>query len=665
MIMALRVADGAIFLNLHRLTMNLRKWQEQAIRLCIPEFLENNRKLFVIEACTGSGKSLCSATAALQLVERGKADLVVVLTPNCGTRVGWKKTFEKLSLNGKRVNVTDDTNFPHDTDVWVSTYQGYNKVEEALHARPVSGIVAIVDEFHHAEQTAQWGLAVDKLVGLSEHSIFLSGTPWKREGKIAVLYGSQNIHGEDYYQEDGRIKADYVYSYEKDLREPSTRGTVPVKFKFWGSRYRSPDGRVCEFHEDLPSFPSSKWSTIEEWETWAKKCDTPLGRHLHFDIKRQSPSDNETVRRIIDESLALLSRTRRQIELACECKNMSVLLCVAKSVNEARCIADYIQELRPGYRVSVVVSDDNNGAKKLAKIAKQCRENAADKPDVIVSVGMISEGVDIPQIKVVAYLSAIMTVLHFVQVVGRAVRRIPFNTHNRQYADARTSDTIAYVVVPAHPKLRYIARNIEKQVQDACGELTEISEGGSESKELASDKKQEHGTVTSSETSVGVFRGSEDYSQWHEIVEAMLVHERAAECFVDSHWTEHILSLFLRGNKEAEAYAIDQINARCKCLGVTPEQLTNQMEEEIETVLSYEEELQRLGEKAVYWTNLIRFKVDKYRDIEDNDLAFRKVRGDINRLAGLKTAGVTFPKASLEQKREWVKKAQEMAEGFA
>lgn len=663
--MVWRVADGAIFLNLHRLIMNLRKWQEQAIRLCIPEFLENNRKLFVIEACTGSGKSLCSASAALQLVERGKADLIVVLTPNCGTRVGWKKTFEKLSLDGRRVNVTDDTNFPHDTDVWVSTYQGYNKVEEALLSRPVSGIIAIIDEFHHAEQTAQWGLAVDKLVEMSEHAIFLSGTPWKREGKIAVLYGSQNIHGEDYYQEDGRIAADYVYSYDKDLREPSTRGTVPVKFKFWGSRYRSPDGKVCEFHEDLPKFPSAKWQTIEEWEEWAKRCDTPLGRHLHFDVETQSPSKNETVRRIIDESLTLLSRTRKQIELSCERKNMSILLCVAKSVKEARRIADYIQELRPGYRVSVVVSDDNNGAKKLEKIAKQCRENAADKPDVIVSVGMISEGVDIPQIKVVAYLSAIMTVLHFVQVVGRAIRRIPLNAHNRQYADLLISDTIAYVVAPAHPKLRYIARNIERQVQDACGDLLESLEGGNESKEPANDKKRELGTVTSSETSVGVFRGSEDYSQWHEVIEAMRVHERAAECFVDSHWTEHVLGLFLRGDEDAESYAIHQISERCKCLGVTPEQLTSQMEEEIETVLSYEEELKRLGERAVYWTNLIRFKVDKYRAIDDNDLAFRKVRGDINRLAGLKTAGVTFPKASLEQKRAWVKKAEEIAEGVA
>lgn len=636
--------------------MNLRKWQQEAINTCLPEFAKG-RKLFVIEACTGSGKSLCSATAALKLLQDGKADLIIVLTPNCGTRLGWKKTFDSLRLNGHRVNVTDDTNFPVDTNVWVSTYAGYAKVEEALHNRPVSGIIVIIDEFHHPADTAEWGNAVDKIVALSDHAIFLSGTPWKREGKIAVLCDQKNIHGDDYYQEEGRIRADFVYDYAADLRETKTRGTVPVKFKFWDSRWRSSDGKISELHKDLPSFPNEQWQTVQEWEDWAKKCDKPLGRHLHFDLDKESPGDNKTIRRVIDESLSLLSKTRKDIQSSCGQQNASVMLCVAKGMKDARKIAEYIQEIRPSYRVSVVVSDDNNGAKKLEKIAKQCKENAADKPDVIVSVGMISEGVDIPQIKVVAYLSAILTVLYFIQVVGRAIRRIPIG--KGEYADHILSDTVAYVVAPAHPKLRYIARNIEKQVQDACGNLQEQSATETLGKESA-EKKQVTGTVTSGENSIGVFRGSEDFSRWHEIVEAMKDHENAADCYIDSHWSEHILSLFLRGDKKAEDHAVAEIYSRCECLGVSPEELITKLEDETNPPLSYEEEQKRLSEKAIYWTNIIRFR-GEYRQIEDNDVAFRKVRGEINRLAGLKTAGVTFSKASIEQRRQWVKIAEEVA----
>jgi len=650
--------DGAISLNLHRLIMNLRKWQQQAINACLPQFAKG-RKLFVIEACTGSGKSLCSATTALKLLEDGKADLIVVLTPNCGTRVGWKKTFDGLRLNGKRVNVTDNSDFPIDANVWVSTYAGYSKVEEALHNRPVSGIIAIIDEFHHPADTAEWGNAVDRLIALCEHGIFLSGTPWKREGKIAVLCDQKNIHGENYYQDDGRIRADFVYDYAEDLREPRTRGTVPVKFKFWDSFWRSADGKTSELHKDLPSFPCDEWETIEQWEEWAQKCDKPLGRHLHFDLDSESPGQNETIRRVIDEALTLLSKSRGEIERSCRQRNASVMLCVAKGMKDARRIAEYIQELRPDYRVSVVVSDDNNGAKKLEKIARQCKENAADKPDVIVSVGMISEGVDIPQIKVVAYLSAILTVLYFIQVVGRAIRRIPIGKD--QYADTKPSDNIAYVVAPAHPKLRYIAHNIEKQVKDACGDY--VNEGGSG--ESAPQRKKLSGIVTSGENSVGVYRGSENASDWHEIIEAMKAHENAATCYIDSHWAEHVLGLFLRGEKEAENHAISEIESRCKCLGVSVNELSLEIEdEESPAAPSYEDDMKRQSEKAIYYTNLIRFK-GKYREIEDNDIAFRKVRGEINRLAGLKTAGITFSKASLEQRKHWVEVAKELAEGMA
>jgi superfamily II DNA or RNA helicase len=648
--------DGAISLNLHRLIMKLRKWQQDAINVCLPQFAKG-RKLFVIEGCTGSGKTLCSATAAINRIETSSADLIVVLTPNCGTRIGWKKAFESLRLNGNRVNVTDDVNFPLDANVWVSTYAGYSRVEEALCNRPVSGVIAIIDEFHHPADTAEWGNAVDRLVSLCDHAIFLSGTPWKRDGKIAVLCGEKNIHGDSYYQEEGRIKADFVYDYAADLREPKTRGTVPVKFKFWDSFWKSPDGKVCEIYKDLPKFPSDEWETIEEWEEWAKKCDKPLGRHLHFDLDTQSPGENQTIRRVIDEALSLLPKTRTDIERSCGQKSASVMLCVAKSMSDARKIAEYIQEIRPSYRVSVVVSDDNNGAKKLEKIAKQCKENAADKPDVIVSVGMISEGVDIPQIKVVAYLSAILTVLYFIQVVGRAIRRIP--TGKGEYADTIPSDTVAYVVAPAHPKLRYIARNIEKQVEDACGEMLERSAAESLQKE-SSKKQQIAGTVTSGENSIGVFRGSEDFSQWHEIVETMKTHENAADCYIDSHWAEHILGLFLRGESKAEDYAIADINAKCRCLGVSVEELSVKLEDEVDPPLPYEEEQKRLSEKAIYWTNIIRFR-GEYRLIEDNDVAFRKVRGEINRLAGLRAAGVTFSKASVEQRRQWVKVAEEIA----
>jgi hypothetical protein len=143
------------------------------------------------------------------------------------------------------------------------------------------------------------------------------------------------------------------------------------------------------------------------------------------------------------------------------------------------------------------------------------------------------------------------------------------------------------------------------------------------------------------------------------------VHENAADCYIDSHWSEHILSLFLRGEERAEQHAISEIEAKCRCLGVSVDELSLQIEdEESPAAPSYEEDMKRQSEKAIYFTNLIRFG-GRYREIEDNDTAFRKVRGDINRLAGLKAAGITFSRASLEQRKHWVKVAEELSKEVA
>jgi superfamily II DNA or RNA helicase len=656
------VADGAISLNLHRLTMNLRKWQEQAVLACVKRF--ETHKFFMIEACPGAGKSFCSSQVALRLLERNAIDLVVILSPSCGTRLTWRKTFESELLNGRRIGVTEGPVFPVDTEVWSSTYAGYDNVEKALHERPTSGIFAIIDEVHHAEESAEWGRAVDRLVSLSDYALFLSGTPWRREGRIAQLCTEENSHRRPYYGEDNRIAADYVYDYGQDLRNKVSRATVPVKFYFWDSFWQSSDGRKEEkLLKDLPSFPFANFETENDWYEWAKNCDTPLGKHLHFDPPAETPEVNKLLKNILDESLNLLYMSRRQAELSCRAKNLTVLLCVAKSIKEARAIADYIQDCNPSYKVAVVVSDDSNGAAKLERITKQCQENSPDKPDVIVSVGMVSEGVDIPQIKVIAFMSAILTTLYFIQVVGRALRRMMINKKENRYADTHLNDTIAYVVAPSHPRLRYIAKNIERQVQDAYTALAK-SDGNASAQSQAQATNIDNGRVDSGQESSVVFRESEDFGHWHDIIEAMKIDDKADECHINSLWAEYVIGLLLSGKEGAKEHAIQQIEAQCQCLGKTIDEIKDVVTNEIETVLSYEEEQAKLKQRAVDLTNRLRFKMDKYKNIADNDLAFRKVRGDINRMAGLASAGVSFSRASLDQKKLWVKCAQELLSGI-
>jgi hypothetical protein len=71
----------------------------------------------------------------------------------------------------------------------------------------------------------------------------------------------------------------------------------------------------------------------------------------------------------------------------------------------------------------------------------------------IVAVNMVSEGVDIPRLRVVVYLTNRITLLSFRQIVGRVVRTDPANIddHGRVY-------------LPADPRLLEMARQVTETV---------------------------------------------------------------------------------------------------------------------------------------------------------------------------------------------------------
>ena len=90
----------------------------------------------------------------------------------------------------------------------------------------------------------------------------------------------------------------------------------------------------------------------------------------------------------------------------------------------------------------VVVSDDPRASGKIAEFA------ANDRP-WLVAVRMVSEGVDIPRLRVGVYATTTSTELFFRQAVGRFVRW-----------QAGRASRKAYVYVPDDPRLRHHAFRI-------------------------------------------------------------------------------------------------------------------------------------------------------------------------------------------------------------
>ena len=94
----------------------------------------------------------------------------------------------------------------------------------------------------------------------------------------------------------------------------------------------------------------------------------------------------------------------------------------------------------------VVLSDDNNASKKIKMFGESDSQ-------WIVACNMVSEGVDIPRLRVGVYATTITTRMYFRQFLGRMVRITP----------EPEGVQVAYVYLPADPRLKRLAEEIESE----------------------------------------------------------------------------------------------------------------------------------------------------------------------------------------------------------
>jgi hypothetical protein len=121
---------------------------------------------------------------------------------------------------------------------------------------------------------------------------------------------------------------------------------------------------------------------------------------------------------------------------------------------------------RCGVRATVVVSDDPRSSSRIARFA-------AGSDPWIVAVRMISEGVDIPRLRIGVYATTTATELFFRQAVGRFVRWTRGVPRQR-----------AYLFIPDDPRLRMWAAQIAT-TRRHC--LAKPSSNGDDDGEAADD----------------------------------------------------------------------------------------------------------------------------------------------------------------------------------
>ncbi|MCU1502990.1 MAG: hypothetical protein JWM12_2344, partial [Ilumatobacteraceae bacterium] len=282
----------------------------------------------------------------------------------------------------------------------ITTYQQVATADTSKRLRGLAdGAFVILDEVHHAGDERAWGSSIRRAFELAERRLCLSGTPFRSDtNPIPFVRYAETAEGT-------QAQPDFTYGYAEALRDG---GVVrPVYFpRFDGlMEWSSPDGQVqsADFHDEL---------------------DRAGVAHR---LRAALSLDGEWLPSVIVQAQQRLAAIRVEQPDAGG-------LAIATDQEHARGIANVLR--RFGQQADVVVSDDPEASRKIS-------EFATGTTPWLVAVRMVSEGVDIPRLRVGVYATTVATELFFRQAVGRFVRW----QHGR-------STQKAYVFIPDDPRLR-------------------------------------------------------------------------------------------------------------------------------------------------------------------------------------------------------------------
>ena len=379
--------------------VRLRPWQHAAIAA----FSRRSGQDFLAVATPGAGKTTFGLVAArLALAEHPRRLLIV--TPTAHLKSQWATAAARLQLHlDPRWSPAEAVIAP-DVHGIVTTYQQMAMNPDVL-GRLAHGAFVILDEIHHGGEERAWGAALQQAFGGAGVRLTLSGTPFRSDTRAIPFVR---------YQNDAAVP-DFEYGYNDALRDG---GVVrPVYFPAVGGvmEWSAPDGSLH-----------------------SASFDDPLTSELANQRLRTALSlEGEWLGRVIDDAQRRLQEVRRTQPDAGG-------LVIATDQAHAHGIAELLR-WRCHVRASVVTSDDPTASKRIAAFA-------ADSSEWLVAVRMVSEGVDIPRLRVGVYATATTTELFFRQAVGRFVRWQSGIRNQR-----------AWLYVPDDPRLRTWASQIAVQ----------------------------------------------------------------------------------------------------------------------------------------------------------------------------------------------------------
>jgi superfamily II DNA or RNA helicase len=409
----------------------LRPWQEEALNKAL-DWLVTRRadKHFLINAAPGSGKTIAACSIANALLARQEIDRVIVIAPRSEVVNQWAAEFRLITKRGMlKVTGADGAIGNYNLDVcatWTAV-QGLSLEFKKICSS--SRALLICDEHHHAAVQAAWGVGANDAFSDARFVLILSGTPIRSDGKKAVWLAYDDAGAID-SPDEGTFTLTYGEAVDLEYCRPATfhrhEGLFNVDFE--GEIVNVSGKEAAELPRDLKRIPG-------------------LQRALNFYILACTPQfekDGKTPLRSGYQATMLEYGSQKLNDLRDRMPEAGGLI-IAPSIDMAEYFARLV-EIVEGETPIVVHNQVQNPESKIDAFRQ------SDKR-WLVSVAMVSEGVDIPRLRVLLYLSSALTELAFRQAIGRVVR-----------TNGPNDDTRAYVVMPSFDILEKYARKVESEM---------------------------------------------------------------------------------------------------------------------------------------------------------------------------------------------------------
>ncbi|MEZ8699633.1 DEAD/DEAH box helicase [Vibrio lentus] len=384
----------------------LRQWQAECSEKALQKY-RSHQQHFFCQATPGAGKTVLAATVASRLLQEDKIDLVLCFSPSLTVSSGIKKTFSQIlncTFNGGLGSIGRSL-----------TYQSIQFLnEEFWQTLRNHRIFVVFDEIHHCsgtdiENANVWGQQVlAKIQGLATYTLALSGTPW-RSDSLPIVLG-------EYSDPDGKLLIDYQYTLKQAITDKVCRAPKIVLV----------DNEHLTVTND--EMTESFFSILE----MIKKTKTSYQSIIH---------NQDAMEYLLGLGCKKLAEIRKNTPNAGG-------LVVAASIQHAQTIKKLLSE-KYAQSVSIVTYRHDE---PLAEIERYRRSDT----QWIVSVGMISEGTDIPRLQVCCHMSSVKTELYFRQVLGRILRVIS------------TDEQQAWLFTFAEQSLIEYAERIEQDTPESC-----------------------------------------------------------------------------------------------------------------------------------------------------------------------------------------------------